>query len=86
MMAEKVSFTHLEQLLTQLGFRSFLTTQGYRAIAHESSDTLFVLPNYGDNERVAWHHLATVRRMLDERGLMASDVFDRFVTTTSAIA
>lgn len=86
MIAETIAFRDLEQLLLGMGFRSFRTPQGYRAITHEGSDTIFLLPDYAAEEPLAWQHLATVRRMLDERELMATDQFDRFVAATRAVA
>ena len=86
MIAETIVFRDLEQLLLGMGFHSFLTPQGYRAITHDSSDTIFLMPNYAAEEPLAWQHLATVRRMLDERGLMTGDEFDRFVDATRVIA
>ena len=86
MIAETIAFRDLERLLLGRELRSFLTPQGYRAITHDASDTIFLLPNYATEEPLAWHHLATVRRMLDERELMAGDEFDRFVDAARVIA
>ena len=43
MIGEAILFRDLEQLLLGGGFHSFLTPQGYRAITHEASNTIFLL-------------------------------------------
>jgi hypothetical protein len=72
-------FSSLSQMLRDLGFEEAAVTKPFIGFRHDASDTLIVLPSYRKNARVARHHLAQVRVMLDAKGLLAEDEFDRIV-------
>jgi hypothetical protein len=72
-------FSRVRQVLTELGFQRVAVTKPFIGFQHGESDTLIVLPSYRGNSPVAPHHLAQVRIMLDAKGLMDADEFDRLV-------
>jgi hypothetical protein len=45
---------------------------------------MFVFRNYALNEKVNWPDLLSVRKQLDERGLLAADSFDHRLRKTPA--
>jgi len=51
--------------------------------AHEQSGAETALPVYRSDQAVMPHHLATVRIMLDQKGLMDGNAFDDFVASAS---
>jgi hypothetical protein len=89
-------FSSLRRLLLDLGFKEhrLLWDQEFQdgpvkrtsiGFQHDESDTLIVLPGYyRSNSRVYPHHLITVRIMLDAKGLMDAEDFDRLVAQGSA--
>jgi hypothetical protein len=76
----RIKFSSLRQVLSELGFKKVTVTKPYIGFQHDESDTLIVLPSYRSNSSVASHHLAQVRIMLDAKGLMAAEDFDRLAT------
>jgi hypothetical protein len=72
-------FSGLSKMLRDLGFQEASVTKPFIGFRHDASDTLIVLPAYRTNSRVAPHHLAQVRVMLDAKGLLPEDEFDRTV-------
>jgi hypothetical protein len=77
----RIKFSSLRQLLLDLGFKEVPVAQPYLGFQHDGSDTLIVLPSYRRNSLVAPHHLVQVRIMLDAKGLMDAEAFDRLVAT-----
>jgi hypothetical protein len=89
-------FSSLRRMLLDLGFKEhrLLWDQEFRdgavkrtsiGFQHDESDTLIVLPGYyRSNSRVCPHHLVSVRIMLDAKGLMDAEDFDRLVARASA--
>jgi hypothetical protein len=89
-------FSSLRRLLLELGFKEhrFQWDQQFRdgpvkrtsiGFQHDESDTLIVLPGYyRSNSWVYPHHLITVRIMLDAKGFMDAEDFDRLVAQGSA--
>jgi hypothetical protein len=77
----RFKFASLRHLLSDLGFVEVPVSKPYVGFQHDESDTLIVLPSYRSNSSVAPHHLAQVRIMLDAKGLMAADDFDRLVAS-----
>ena len=78
MSEHRISFSGL-QLLTDLGFKEVPVAKPYIGFTHEHSDTSLMFPPYRSNAWVAAHHFAQVRIMLDAKGLMEADDFDRLM-------
>jgi len=73
----RFTFSRLRQLLSDLGFKEVPVAKPYIGFQHEDSDTSLVFPSYRSNAPVAAHHLAQVRIMLDAKGLLDAEEFDR---------
>lgn len=81
----RMTFSALRRLLSDLGFREASVKEPFIGFEHqEDPEIWFVFPSYRGNALVAPHHLAQVRVLLDGRGLMEADEFDRLVGVTSA--
>jgi hypothetical protein len=80
----RIKFSALRELLVDLGFREVAFSESAVGFQHDPSDTLIVLPLYRANRVVLPHHLATVRIMLDGKGLMEADAFDDLVASVAA--
>jgi hypothetical protein len=61
-----------------------VTPKAHVFFAHEQSGPETALRVYRSDQFVMPHHLATVRIMLDQKGLMDCDAFDDFVASASA--
>lgn len=83
MSRSRITFAQLRQLLRDMGFSEIVTPKSHVFFAHEPSGAETALPIYRSNQIVMPHHLATVRIMLDAKGLMNGDAFDDFVATAS---
>jgi predicted RNA binding protein YcfA (HicA-like mRNA interferase family) len=79
----RITFAQLRQLLLDMGFTETVTRKSHVFFAHQQSGAETALPTYRSNQIVMPHHLATVRIMLDYKGLMDGDAFDEFVTSAS---
>jgi hypothetical protein len=79
----RAKFSTLRHILSDLGFREVPTTKPFIGFQHDESDTWFVFPSYRSNSRVAPDHLAAVRFLLDAKGLMDADDFDRRLAEVS---
>lgn len=75
-MNSKVTFAQLQGLLEKLGFRG-TTHPTHLTFQHTASDTVFLFRTYRATDAVTPANLAVVRRMLDERGLMPADRFEK---------
>jgi hypothetical protein len=73
----RFTFSHLRHMLLDLGFKEVPITKPYIGFQHDDADLLIVLPPYRGNALVAPHHLVYVRMMLDGKGLMDAEEFDR---------
>jgi hypothetical protein len=73
----RIPFSALRQILADSGLREVAVSDSHLGFQHAKSDTLIVLPKYRDTAQVAPHHLAQVRIMLDAKGLLDADEFDR---------
>ena len=80
--ARHVTFQDLEHALTTVGFLSVPTAGQHKVFRHEATDTLVLLPLVPPDSDVDGIHLAAVRRMLDERGVVESEVFDSLLRGT----
>jgi predicted RNA binding protein YcfA (HicA-like mRNA interferase family) len=77
MSGPRIRFSTLRQILADCGFQEVAVSDSHLGFKHEKSDTLIVLPEYRAVAHVAPHHLAQVRIMLDAKGLLDADKFDR---------
>jgi hypothetical protein len=84
MTSARIKFAQLRDLLLGLGFREVALSESAVGFQHDPSDTLIVLPIYRANRVVRPHHLASVRIMLDGKGLMDADTFDDLVASVAA--
>jgi hypothetical protein len=80
----KITFAQQRQLLLDLGFTERIAPRSHVFFAHELSGAEVALPIYRSNRIVLPHHLVTVRVMLDAKGLMDADDFDRYLASASA--
>jgi predicted RNA binding protein YcfA (HicA-like mRNA interferase family) len=74
-----ISFADLRRIMLGLGFTHVTVPKSHEAFLHTDSGTEIFLPLYRSNQRVAPHHLAPVRHMLDVKGLLDEAAFDRLV-------
>lgn len=84
MQTSDLSFSGLRQLLLDLDFAEKTGPRSARVFEHAPSETVFVFRHYSSSEKVNWPDLLSVRKQLDERGLLAADSFDQLLRKTSA--
>jgi hypothetical protein len=83
MSSSRITFSQLRQLLLELGFTETVAPKSHVLFAHSQSGAETALPAYRPNQVVRPHHLATVRIMLDRKGLMEGAAFDDFVASAA---
>ncbi len=74
-MERKISFAELRQFLERLGFTETVHPT-HVVFEHLASDSLLVFRRYRARDAVSPANLVTVRKLLDERGLVEADEFD----------
>jgi hypothetical protein len=79
-----ITFDRLRQLFLDLDFTETVVPKSHIGFRHARSDTEIILPIYKSNQIVAPHHLLTVRVMLEGKGLMDGEQFDRLAESASA--
>ena len=84
MPTSNLPFLALRRLLLDLGFEEKEGSAPHIVFEHDASDTVLILRTYQPQEQVSWPDLITVRKQLDERGLLASDSFDTLLRKASA--
>jgi hypothetical protein len=77
-------FAVLRRLLLDLDFAEKTGPSAQRVFEHFPSDTVLVFRGYELNEKVNLPDLISVRKQLDERGLLAADSFDTLLRKTPA--
>jgi hypothetical protein len=80
----RVTFAKLRQFLFDSGFTETIVPDSHVVFSHARSETDIMLPIYKSNQIVQPRHVASVRVMMDAKGLFKSDVFDRLLTADSA--
>jgi hypothetical protein len=75
----RFKFSNLRQMLLDLGFKEASVTKPFIGFQHDDSNLVIVLPSYRRNSLVAPRHLVYVRMMLNGKGLMDAEDFDRLV-------
>ncbi|MFI5387309.1 MAG: hypothetical protein ACHQ50_14455 [Fimbriimonadales bacterium] len=79
-----IFFADLHRLLMDLTFTEAVVPKSHMGFLHADSETEIYLPIYRPNQRVAPRHLAVVRTMLDAKGLLDGEEFDRRVADVAA--
>jgi hypothetical protein len=77
----QASFAVLRQILLDLGFTTHVEPGVYVRFDHAPSDTWFVFRPHKDEEAVNLPNLVGVRRILDEKGLLAREQFEELLRT-----
>ncbi len=73
MMSKKITYDDLERLLLGIGFVRGQTEGNHKVYQHKPSDTLILLPPTQPKEIVDALHLAGVRRMVVNGGVIDDD-------------
>ena len=79
-----LSFSRLRRMLLNLDFEEREGRTAHLVFEHEPSDTIFVFRRYKPTEKIHYADLFSVRKLLDERGLLPADSFDRMLKKNSA--
>jgi hypothetical protein len=79
----RITFSKLRQLLLDMNFTEIVVPKSHIGFRHDASGTEIILPIYRPNQVVAPHHLATVRIMLDAKGLLDGVKFDQRAASAS---
>lgn len=74
-----VQASDLRRLFKDLAFTEVVVPKSHVAFLHAGSETEIFLPLYRSNQKVAPRHLVAVRTMLDAKGLLDGDEFDRAI-------
>jgi len=72
----RVTYRDLERVLATVGFAPLPTSGRHKVFRHEATDTVVLLPLVQADGELDDIHLAAVRRMVDERGVIEGDAFD----------
>jgi len=78
-MNNALNYGELEAMLRQLGFQSIASSGPQKVFQNATFGALIVLPPSGAAEPVRPHHLATVRKLVIEKGIADGEVFDRLL-------
>jgi hypothetical protein len=72
----QLPFAALRRILLDLDFEEIVVPGSHIGFKHAPSDSVFMFRPYRPDERVGLADLLSVRRHLDERGLMSAERFD----------
>jgi hypothetical protein len=78
-----LTFSQLQQILSDLGFEKAVIPREFIGFRHQESDTDIFMPIYRSNQIVAPHHLVMFRMQLDAKGILDADEFDRRVESAA---
>jgi hypothetical protein len=84
MPAPRIKFSDLRQILSDLGFKRFPVKKPLIGFCHDEASASLMFPAYRGNSWLAVHRLLQARVLLDAKGLMHQDEFDRLVTEAAA--
>jgi len=76
-MSRVFTYGRLRRLLLDLGFTARTVEDSHSTFRHEASDTVLLFGLHPSGEEVRPTDCVKVRRMLDERGLLEGEEFDR---------
>lgn len=78
-MNSTITYGELDALLGRIGFRPVKTAGPQKVFENPSFDALIVLPPVNAHECVRPHHLASVRRLVIEKGIADSATLERLI-------
>lgn len=84
MMNTKIAFARLQKFLLDLDFVEMSVPESHRWFEHTATGTKLVFRYYQSRDRVAEADLVSVRKMLDENGLLRPDQFEHWLRETAA--
>lgn len=84
MPAPRIRFSDLRRILTDLGFKEIPGDERQIWFYHEEADLPLGFPHYRGNAIVAPHHYVAARYLLDRRGILDEDEFDRLAAAAPA--
>ena len=76
-MSKRFNYGRLRQLLLDLGFTDRTVEDSHTMFRHNDTDTILLFTLHKSGDAVRPTERVKVRRMLDERGLLAGEEFDR---------
>jgi hypothetical protein len=82
-MNSHLTYGELQALLRQLGFQTVRSSGPQKVFRNSTVDALIVLPPFSAAEPVRPHHLATVRKLVIDKGIADTEVFDRLLESRS---
>jgi hypothetical protein len=82
-MPDRVTYGRLRDVLIGLGFQEDRRRDGV-GLEHRKSKTLFLFRPYQDGDFIKPGEVVFVRKLLDERGLLAPETFEALLTMTKA--
>ena len=74
-----VTYKEFDQVLVELGFERFRTKDGFRLYRHDPTETVVLLPGEPDDEYVPVYHVRGNAFILDGRGVVERDEFERMI-------
>ncbi|MCI0407373.1 MAG: hypothetical protein L0191_02205 [Acidobacteria bacterium] len=83
-MPDTIPFEAFEAFLDNLGFTQGTVPGSHAWYEHPSSGTVLMARLHRPKDPVPWHTLASARKLLTERGLIAPEDFDKL--TRAAVA
>ena len=81
-MPEMIRYRDLIRLLLRHGFEAEGVTGPHRLFVHSASDTKILLPSSPLTDMAMPAQIVSVRRLLDERGLLPEDRFETEVRSS----
>jgi hypothetical protein len=84
MPSSDLSFASLRRILLDLDFVETVVPGSHVGFKHVLSGTVMMFRPYRPEERVGLADLSSVRKQLDERGLLPADSFDARLRKASA--
>ena len=84
-MSEPITYGAIEKALVQLGF-DITAGPDYRLYRHEGTNTVIITPDYPSEEAAEEMRLATVRKMVVERGVARRARLERLLNNPPAVS
>lgn len=79
MNSETITTEQMDQLLHRLGFRLSPSEGPQRVFENPDFDAVLLLPRAGHEPYARLEHLLTLRKVAEERGIIAADAFDHLL-------
>lgn len=84
-MSEPITYGAIEKALAQLGF-DITAGPDYRLYHHEGTNTVIITPDYPPEQAAEEMRLATVRKMVVERGVARRGRLERLLNNPLAVS